>query len=75
MTVDKKKVEIANKEQADAILESLNGSEFKVTKVRKELQEGNHPPFITSTLQQEASRFGVCIKANYEGCYRSYMRY
>lgn len=57
MTVDKKKVEIANKEQADAILESLNDSEFKVTKVRKRVTRRQpSPPFITSTLQQEASR-------------------
>ncbi len=57
MTVDKKKVEIANKEQADAILDSLKDAEYKVTSVKKRVTKKQpSPPFITSTLQQEASR-------------------
>ncbi len=54
---DKKKMKIENKEAADRILESLNGQEFKVTSVKhSERQISPAAPFITSTLQQEASR-------------------
>lgn len=57
VTVDGKKIEIGNKEDADNILESINGAEFKVTSVRKRVTKKQPaPPFITSTLQQEASR-------------------
>ena len=57
MTVDKKKIEITNKEQADAILDSLKDAEYKITSVKKRVTKKQpSPPFITSTLQQEASR-------------------
>lgn len=50
------KTEIATKEEADALLARLNEAEFKVSKVKKRVTK-KHPsaPFITSTLQQEAS--------------------
>ncbi|NMA65731.1 MAG: type I DNA topoisomerase [Clostridiaceae bacterium] len=52
-----KKVEIKNKEQTDEILSLMNDSEFVVAKVKKSKRKRNpSPPFITSTLQQEASR-------------------
>ncbi len=52
------KIKISNKEQADKILAELEDAEYQVVKVKKRYQEGKSPapPFITSTLQQEASR-------------------
>ncbi|NLM75094.1 MAG: type I DNA topoisomerase [Clostridiaceae bacterium] len=52
-----KKVEIKNKDQADEIVALLKDSDFIVSKVKKSQRRRNpSPPFITSTLQQEASR-------------------
>ncbi|MBI2880839.1 MAG: type I DNA topoisomerase [Candidatus Tectomicrobia bacterium] len=51
------KAEIPTGEKADAILAALAGSEYRVSKVeRKNRRRKPVPPFITSTLQQEASR-------------------
>lgn len=51
------KIKITNKEQADGILKSLEEAEFYVSKVKKgSRKKSPAPPFITSTLQQEASR-------------------
>ena len=48
---------IGNKETADAILARMRPGPFEVIKVeRKEKKRNPVPPFITSTLQQEASR-------------------
>ena len=48
---------IENKEQSDKILADLEGAEFIVKSVKKGTRKKNPtPPFITSTLQQEASR-------------------
>lgn len=50
-----KKLEIKNEEQATEIFDSL-GNEFNVTSVtKKEKKKKSKNPFITSTLQQEAS--------------------
>ena len=59
VAVDGKKVdktEIANKEQADALLARLQQANFVVEAVKKRVTK-KHPaaPFITSTLQQDAS--------------------
>ncbi len=55
--IDGKKAELENKEQTDKILESLENAEFKVISVKKKVtKKSPAPPFITSTLQQEASR-------------------
>ncbi|MDD2956048.1 MAG: type I DNA topoisomerase [Oscillospiraceae bacterium] len=52
-----KKIEIKNKEQADAILAELEGAEYAVSGVKKSVRRKSPaPPFTTSTLQQEASR-------------------
>ena len=52
-----KKIEIKSKEQADKILAELDGAEYVVTKVKNGTRKKSPvPPFITSTLQQEASR-------------------
>lgn len=56
-TEDGKKVEIKSKEQADEILNSLDGADYIVSKVKNGTRKKSPvPPFITSTLQQEASR-------------------
>ncbi len=52
-----KKIELKNKEQVDAILEEVNASHFEVGTIkRQDKNRAPAPPFITSTLQQEASR-------------------
>lgn len=54
---DGKKIEIKSKEQADKILADLEGADYVVTKVKNGTRKKSPvPPFITSTLQQEASR-------------------
>ena len=54
---DGKKIKINNKEEADKILEDIKNADFIVTKVRNGTRKKSpYPPFITSTLQQEASR-------------------
>ena len=51
------KIKITNEEQAKAYLEKLDGAEYEVKSVKKGTRKKNPtPPFITSTLQQEASR-------------------
>lgn len=56
--VEGKEVTIINtKEAADAILKRMETGPYKVASVdRKEKKRNPVPPFITSTLQQEASR-------------------
>ncbi len=52
-----KKLEIANKDEAERIAEELKRSEFFVENVeRKERRKNAPPPFITSILQQDAAR-------------------
>ncbi|MGQ9675794.1 MAG: type I DNA topoisomerase [Chloroflexota bacterium] len=51
------KVEINNGEQAQAVVDELQGAVYQVAEVRKkEVQRNPAPPFTTSTMQQEASR-------------------
>ena len=51
------KIKIENKEQSDKILAELENAQYTVTAVKKGSRKKNPtPPFITSTLQQEASR-------------------
>ncbi len=48
---------VKNKKQADAILAALDGKPYTVTRVDKgQRRRQPQPPFITSTLQQDASR-------------------
>ena len=54
---DGEKIEIHNQQEADDLLKALEGAQYKVAKIRKSEKRRNAaPPFITSTLQQEASR-------------------
>lgn len=64
LTADEKgKVKIENKEQADYYLSRLEDSVFTVDSVKKGVRRKQpSPPFITSTMQQEASR-----KLNFQG--------
>ena len=56
-SVDGKKIEIADKAQADSILERLKTTDFIVKTIKKRITKKQpSPPFITSTLQQEASK-------------------
>ncbi len=51
------KIKIQNQEQADKIEADLKDAEYTITKVRHGTRKKSPaPPFITSTLQQEASR-------------------
>lgn len=55
--VDGEKIEIANEAQAQLILQRLENAGFKVTAIKKRVTKKQPaPPFITSTLQQEASK-------------------
>ncbi len=52
-----KKIKITCKDESDQILAELEGAEYIVTSVKKGTRKKSPtPPFITSTLQQEASR-------------------
>ncbi|HZX50247.1 MAG TPA: type I DNA topoisomerase, partial [Candidatus Paceibacterota bacterium] len=53
------KLDIHNKEEADAILQDLEGAEYKIAQIeKKETNKNSLPPFTTSTLQRAAaSRF------------------
>ena len=54
---DGTKLVVKNKKQADAILAALDGKPYTVTRVDKgQRRRQPQPPFITSTLQQDASR-------------------
>ncbi len=57
VSVDGEKLEIPNQTEADGILKRLENAEYTVAAVKKRVTKKQPaPPFITSTLQQEASR-------------------
>ena len=54
---EKGKIKLTTREQTDAILSRLENAEFFAHEVKKGVRKKQpSPPFITSTLQQEASR-------------------
>lgn len=54
---DGEKADIKNEKEADAVLKGVDGEKFVLEKItKKERLRNPSPPFITSTLQQEASR-------------------
>ena len=56
-TADGKKLTVTNKEQADTIVAALDGKSYTIFKLEKgKRRRQPAPPFITSTLQQDASR-------------------
>lgn len=55
------KIDVKSEEQADEIIKHLEGGTYTVTNITKKVHpRASKPPFITSTLQQDAS-----IKFNY----------
>ena len=57
VAVDGEKLEIPNQTDADNILKRLENAEYIVKSVKKRVTKKQpSPPFITSTLQQEASK-------------------
>lgn len=57
IAVDGNKIDMPDGQFAHDILERLKGAEYTVTAVRKRVvKKQPSPPFITSTLQQDASR-------------------
>jgi len=55
--INDQKAEINNEEQANAIVENLKDKPFAVSKIEKKKRKRSPaPPFITSTLQQDAAR-------------------
>lgn len=55
--VGEKKLAVTNEEQANKIMSELEGAQFSVVGVKKgKRNKQPAPPFITSTLQQEAAR-------------------
>ncbi|MBO4876503.1 MAG: type I DNA topoisomerase [Ruminococcus sp.] len=57
VAVDGKKLEIPGQAEADDLLARLEGAEYTVSSVKKRVTKKQPaPPFITSTMQQEASR-------------------
>ena len=62
-TADGKKIEITDEATATSIVSALENAEYTVSAVKKGVRKRQPaPPFITSTLQQEASR-----KLNFTG--------
>jgi DNA topoisomerase-1 len=56
ITRNGEKISIKNEEEANKILQELEGAEYRVKSIKKQERKRNPPPpFITSTLQQEAS--------------------
>jgi len=54
---DHKKIELHNQAETDQVLSDLQGAKFTVAKIKKSEKRRNaSAPFITSSLQQEASR-------------------
>lgn len=54
---DGEKLTIGNQQEADDLLKALEGADYVVKAIKKSEKRRNPaPPFITSTLQQEASR-------------------
>ncbi|HEY8601862.1 MAG TPA: type I DNA topoisomerase [Thermomicrobiales bacterium] len=57
VAIGKEKAELPNEERAQAVVRALDGAAYKVIAVRgKRTPRRPAAPFITSTLQQEASR-------------------
>jgi len=50
------KMDIKNEKEADLALQDIKNSKFNISKIElKRVKRNPHPPFTTSTLQQEAS--------------------
>ncbi|MFQ5808454.1 MAG: type I DNA topoisomerase, partial [Armatimonadota bacterium] len=57
ITKDGKDIELPDEDTTTGIVDDLRGRDYVVSNVtRKERRRNPHPPFITSTLQQQAAR-------------------
>ncbi len=58
-----KKITVKNREEVDEIIVSLNGKPFVIKKVKKSVTKSHAlPPFITSTMQQDAlNKLGLSL--------------
>lgn len=57
ITIGKEKASLSNEGEAQAVVDELNGETYQVSKITLSERRRHAPaPFITSTLQQEASR-------------------
>ncbi|MDQ2085902.1 type I DNA topoisomerase [Herbivorax sp. ANBcel31] len=55
--IDNKKLELKSEKEVNKVLKEIEKEEFKVKKIKKSQKKKSPPaPFITSTLQQDASR-------------------
>lgn len=72
--IDNKKANVGSEKEALALEDTLKKSQFKVSSVEeKERKRDPKPPFITSTLQQEASnRLGFTAKRTMSVAQRLY---
>lgn len=63
------KIKLHNQEETDRILAALEGAEYTVLRLKKGTQRKSpSPPFITSTLQQEAAKkLGFRSRPYHEG--------
>ena len=61
--INKKKIELKNKEQTDAVVNDIKKSSFAISKITDKKRAKNPlPPFMTSTLQQAAyNRLGFAV--------------
>ena len=54
---EKKKLELHSEQEVDSVIDAVSKNDFSIKTVKRgEKQRSPAPPFITSTLQQEASR-------------------
>ena len=54
---EKGKIELSSEKQTEGILKEIENAEYKVAEVKKSMKKRQpQPPFITSTLQQEAAK-------------------
>lgn len=55
--IDGKKLHVSSKMELDPIVSDLENAHYEVRKIRRGTRERNpYPPFITTTMQQDASR-------------------
>ncbi|MCL2628128.1 MAG: type I DNA topoisomerase [Oscillospiraceae bacterium] len=55
--IDGKKTELRSEDEVNKVVSAVSGSDFTVTSIKRTNKKRSaSPPFITSTLQQEASR-------------------
>ena len=62
--IDAEKAEIKNEQSSNEVMQAIEGKAHKVSELsKKQVKRNPSPPFITSTLQQEAARkLGFSVK-------------